>query len=128
MQDASRIRERFRDGGSVTITIVPPLFGVLPAGLFAPLASANRERYWELLCRLFEQFFGPDAPLPPSIGFQRREITAALENYLLTDDPWVDEADSGDVPGASLTERANAIYERFRSTGWLRQERARWCR
>jgi hypothetical protein len=101
----------------------PPLFAVLPAGLFGPLASANRERYWELLCRLFEQFFGPDAPLPPSIGFQRREITAALENYLLTDDPWVDEGEPGEVPGASLLDRANAIYERFRSTGWLRQER-----
>jgi hypothetical protein len=99
----------------------PPLFAVVPAGLFGPLAGANRERYWELLCRLFGHFFGPDAPLPPSTGFQRREITSALENYLLTDDPW--EREEGDVPGASLIDRANAIYERFRSTGWLRQER-----
>ncbi len=105
----------------LTTTGTPPLFAVLPAGLFAPLAAANRERYWELLYRLFEQFFGPDAPLPPSIGFQRREITAALENYLLTDDPW--ESEEGDVPGASLIDRANAIHERFRATGWLRQER-----
>ena len=105
----------------LTTTGTPPLFAVLPAGLFAPLAAANRERYWELLCRLFEEFFGPEAPLPPSIGFQRREITAALENYLLTDDPW--ESEEGDVPGASLIDRANAIHERFRSTGWLRQER-----
>ncbi|MEO7067535.1 MAG: Wadjet anti-phage system protein JetA family protein [Rhodanobacter sp.] len=98
-----------------------PLFAVLPAGLFGPLAGANRERYWELLCRLFDEFFGPDAPLPPSTGFQRREITAAIERYLLTDDPW--ESEEGDVPGASLQDRANAIHERFRSTGWLRQER-----
>lgn len=102
-------------------SVTPPLFAVVPAGLFGPLAGANRERYWELLCRLFGQFFGPDAPLPPSTGFQRREITSALENYLLTDDPW--ESEEGDVPGASLIDRANAIYERFRSTGWLRQER-----
>ena len=112
----------------MSTTAPPPLFSVVPPGLFAPLASANRERYWALLCRLFDQFFGPDAPLPPSTGFQRREITGALENYLLTDDPWVneggiDEADDGAVPGASLADRANAIYERFRSTGWLRQER-----
>lgn len=105
----------------MSTTATPPLFAVVPAGLFAPLAGANRERYWELLCRLFEQFFGPDAPLPPSTGFQRREITGALENYLLTDDPW--ESEEGDLPGASLVDRANAIYERFRSTGWLRQER-----
>jgi hypothetical protein len=110
-------------------TSVPPLFSVVPGGLFGPLASANRERYWELLCRLFDEFFGPDAPLPPSIGFQRREITGAIERYLLTDDPWVDEGGvdedggEGGAPGASLLERANAIYERFRSTGWLRQER-----
>lgn len=110
----------------MTTPATPPLFAVLPAGLFGPLAGANRERYWELLCRLFEEFFGPDAPLPPSIGFQRREITAAIERYLLTDDPWVDEggeSEGGEVPGASLIDRTNAIYERFRSTGWLRQER-----
>lgn len=100
---------------------MPPLFAVLPAGLFAPLAGANRERYWELLCRLFEDFFGPDAELPPSTGFQRREITAAIERYLLTDDPW--ESEESDAPGASLLDRANAIHERFRATGWLRQER-----
>lgn len=103
----------------------PALFAVVPAGLFGPLAGANRERYWELLCRLFDEFFGPDAPLPPSIGFQRREITTAIERYLLTDDPWVDDdaGGDGDVPGASLLDRANAIHERFRASGWLRQER-----
>lgn len=105
----------------LTTTETPALFSVVPAALFGPLAGANRERYWELLCRLFDEFFGPDAPLPPSIGFQRREITAGIERYLLTDDPW--ESEEGDTPGASLLDRANAIYERFRSTGWLRQER-----
>lgn len=113
--------EAFSTESRAATTTPPPLFVVLPAGLFGPLAGANRERYWELLCRLFDEFFGPDAPLPPSIGFQRREITAAIERYLLTDDPW--ESEEGDVPGASLQDRANAIHERFRSTGWLRQER-----
>lgn len=100
---------------------IAPLFSVVPAGLFGPLASPNREHYWLLLCRLFDEFFGPDAPLPPSIGFQRREITSALERYLLTDDPW--DTEEGDAPDAPLTVRANAIYERFRAAGWLRQER-----
>lgn len=68
-----------------------PLFSVVPDGLFGPLASSNREHYWLLLCRLFDEFFGPDAPLPPSLGFQRREITSAIERYLLTDDPWESE-------------------------------------
>jgi len=103
------------------MTGLPPLFSIVPSGLFGPLASANREHYWLLLCRLFDEFFGPDAPLPPSIGFQRREITAAIERYLLTDDPW--ETEDGDAPDASLSVRANGIYERFRAAGWLRQER-----
>lgn len=98
-----------------------PLFAVLPPGLFGPLASANRQHYWTLLCRLFDEFFGPDAPLPPSIGFQRRDITAAIERYLLSDDPW--ENEEGEAPDAALNVRANAIHERFRAAGWLRQER-----
>jgi len=97
------------------------LFSLVPAGLFGPLASPNREHYWQLLCRLFDEFFGPDAPMPPSHGFARREITAAVERYLLTDDPWEDE--EGDTPDAPLNVRANGIYERFRNAGWLRQER-----
>ncbi len=97
------------------------LFSLVPAGLFGPLASPNREHYWQLLGRLFDEFFGPDAPMPPSHGFPRREITAAIERYLLTDDPWEDE--EGVTPGASLNLRANAIYERFRAAGWLRQDR-----
>lgn len=102
-------------------SVTPPLFRVVPTGLFGPLASANRQHYWTVLCRLYDEFFGPDAPLPPSLGLPRREITAALERYLLTDDPW--EQEDGDSPDAPLSVRANAIYERFRNAGWLRQER-----
>ena len=99
----------------------PALFATLPQGLFGPLASPNRVHYWRLLCRLFDECFGPDAPMPPSVGFQRREITAAIERYLLTDDPWI--TDDGDLPDTPLAVRANLVYERFRQTGWLRQER-----
>lgn len=100
---------------------MPPLFALLPAGLFGPLASTNREHYWQILYRLYDEFFGPDAPMPPSIGLQRREITSAIERYLLADDPW--EREDGDAPDAPLSIRANTIYERFRVAGWLRQER-----
>ena len=98
-----------------------PLFEVVPAGIFGPLASSNRQHHWALLCRLYEEFFGPDAPLAPPVGFQRREITAAIERYLLSDDPWEDE--DGQAPDAPLNVRANSIHERFRAAGWLRQER-----
>lgn len=111
----------FPDLTTTSSTTTPSLFSVVPAGIFGPLASPNREHYWSLLCRLFDEFFGPDAPVPPSHGFPRREITAAFERYLLTDDPWEDE--DGQAPDASLNTRANAIHERFRLAGWLRQER-----
>lgn len=98
------------------------LFSLVPPGLFGPLASANREHHWLLLCRLHDEFFGgPDAPVPPSHGYPRREITAAIERYLLADDPWED--DDGTPPGSPLTLRANNLYERFRQAGWLRQEK-----
>lgn len=100
---------------------IPALFSVVPTGLFGPLASSNRQHHWQLLCLLFGEFFGPDAPLPPSIGLPRREITAAIERYLLTDDPWEDE--EGEAPDAPLAIRASSLYERFRAAGWLRQER-----
>lgn len=100
---------------------IPALFSQVPDGLFGPLASPNRRHHWRLLYQLYQDRFGPDAPLPPSVGFLRREIVADLERFLLTDDPW--EAEEGEAPEASLPARANALYERFRAAGWLRQER-----
>src|SRR5690606_14311213 len=102
-------------------TAPPDLLSVVPDGVFGPLASPNRRHYWRLLCRLFGEFFGPDAPLPPSTGLPRREITAALERYLLTDDPWEDA--EGESPDTPLPVRVAGIYERLRTAGWLRQER-----
>lgn len=99
----------------------PALFAHLPDGLFGPLASPNRLHYWSILGRLYAEYFGPDAPLPPSDGYPRRELTAAIERWLLSDDPWED--DEGESPDTPLTVRANAIYERLRAAGWLRQER-----
>lgn len=106
------------------MSVVPAetaLFSVLPEGVFGPLASPNRRHYWRLLCRVFDEFFGPDAPLPPSAGFPRREIVSAIERYLLTDDPW--DADDGEAPDSPLAVRAATVYDRFRQAGWLRQER-----
>lgn len=93
----------------------------MPSGLFGPLASPNRAHHWQLLVRLFEEYFGPDAPLPPSTGLPRREIVAAFERFLLGDDPW--EAEDGVAPDSPLPVRAAGLYDRFRQAGWLRQER-----
>lgn len=99
---------------------LPPLLDVLPDTIFGPLASPNRRHYWRMLWQLFDEFFGPDAPLPPSAGYPRRTLVAALERYLQSDDPWADD----DVPPNSpLSVRAALMLDRFRASGWLRQER-----
>jgi hypothetical protein len=105
----------------LTTSATPPLFSAVPAGVFGPLASPNRDRYWHLLCRLYDEYFGPDAPLPPSHGYPRREIVAALERYLFAAGVWEDE--DGQPLEASLAARASAVYERLRQAGWLRQDK-----
>jgi hypothetical protein len=97
------------------------LFERIPDRLFAPLASANRHRYWALLCRLHEKRFGPDAPLPPSQGFLVREIVQDIEDELLTQDLW--ESDEGYAPDTPINIRANMVFYRIEDAGWLRVEK-----
>lgn len=97
------------------------LFDRLPAELFRPLASENRERMWELLVRLHDVFFGPDAALPPEDGYSHRTITLEIERHLLTSPTWSEE---GDGPtDNTLPGRANQYLNRLIDSGWLRQER-----
>ncbi|WLT40288.1 DUF5716 family protein (plasmid) [Synechocystis sp. B12] len=90
--------------------------------MFRPLGSENRERIWELLVRLHDVFFGPDASLPPEDGFLHRTITSEIERYLLETPQWAE--DSGTRPEASPQERANQYLDRLIESGWLRVERA----
>lgn len=99
------------------------LFERLPDSIFAPLASANRRRYWAMLCYLHERYFGPNAPLPPSNGFNMTEIVHAIEDELLTQDAWDSEdGEAKDEPETPLGIRANIVFTRLRDTGWLRVE------
>ncbi|WP_321781678.1 Wadjet anti-phage system protein JetA family protein [Burkholderia pyrrocinia] len=97
------------------------LFERLPDRLFAPLASTNRHRYWALLCRLYANRFGPDAPLPPSHGFALREIVLDIEDELLTQDIW--EAEEGYSPETPINVRALQVFHRIEEAGWLRLEK-----
>jgi hypothetical protein len=107
-----------RRGG---LAAAPPLFERLPDRLFAPLSSPNRRSYWALLCRLHEKRFGPDAPLPPSIGFSSRDIVRDLEEELLTQDQW--ENEEGLAPETPIGIRANMVLGRLEEAGWLRREK-----
>ena len=106
-----------RSGGRSSLGI----FDRLPAELFRPLGSENRERIWELLVRLHDVFFGPDASLPPEDGFPHRTITAEIERHLLETPQWAEDAEVR--PDASPQERANQFLDRLINSGWLRVER-----
>lgn len=99
----------------------PPLFKRLPDRLFAPLASANRFQYWTLLCVLHAKRFGPEAPLPPSMGFLMREITADIAEELQYQD-WTPDGDDV-TPATPLAVRAIAVFNRLREAGWIRVDR-----
>lgn len=96
-----------------------PLFRVLPERMFAPLASTNRMRYWTLLCALNARRFGPEAPLPPSIGFTMTDIVREIVPELQDTRAW-DDADDGFgalASGTPLNIQAMAIFHRLKDRG-----------
>lgn len=97
------------------------LFDRLPAGLFGPLASPNHERYWDLLLRLHDRFFGPEATPPEGDGYLQRSITLEIERYILDVADWASEDD--DAPETPLSVQSNIIYRRLVAAGWLREDR-----
>lgn len=97
------------------------LFERLPDRLFAPLASANRHRYWDILCQLHAHRFGPDAPLPPSHGFTTREIIADIEEALLCQDTW--DSEDGYTPETPIGIRAAGVFAHLVDAGWYRIEK-----
>lgn len=107
-----------RTGAATAATL---LFERLPDLLFSPLASANRQQYWALLCALHERRFGPDAPLPPSHGFSTREITQDIEDELLLQEVWEDE--DSETPETPIGIRANGVFNRLLESGWFRIDR-----
>lgn len=107
-----------RVGGATAASL---LFERLPEHLFGPLASANRNQYWALLCALHERRFGPDAPLPPSHGFSTREITQDIEDELLMQEVW--EAEDDEMPETPIGIRANGVFNRLLDSGWFRIDR-----
>ena len=100
----------------------PPLFKRLPDRLFAPLASANRFQYWSLLCVLHAKRFGPEAPLPPVVGFLTREITADIAQELQYQN-WLPESEEEVTPTTPLAVRSLAVFNRLRESGWIRIDR-----
>lgn len=99
----------------------PLLFDVLPKDLFRPLASTNREHYWRLLTLLYDKFFGPEADLPPALGWERRLLVIQIESLIENDDPW--EPEEEDDAGTPINIRANLYLTRMTTSGWFLEER-----
>lgn len=98
------------------------LYDRLPSDLFGPLASPNRRLYWDLLLRLQNQFFGPEAAQVAGEGFRHRTVTLEIEAFLRETGGWAEDED--DPPNTPLNILANNIKNRLVSSGWLREERA----
>lgn len=99
---------------------MPSLFERLPTGLFSPLAAPNRQRYWDLLLRLFNEFFGPDAPAPEGDGYLKRPIILSIEEFIRETPDWTQTQEEEDP---SLTARAHATYRALECAGWIKEER-----
>lgn len=97
------------------------LFQRIPEQLFGPLASANRLKYWALLCHLHRRRFGPDAPLPPSYGFLQRDITQDIEDHLAYAGEW--QLESGEQADTPLGNQAVAVFHRLLDSGWFRVDK-----
>jgi hypothetical protein len=98
------------------------LFDRLPRDLFGPLASQNPERYWNLLLRLYDRFFGPEAAPPDGEGYLQRAITMEIERHILDTPNWAPEA-SEDPATTPLSVQSNLTYRYFVNSGWLREDR-----
>ncbi|MDT4796833.1 hypothetical protein FQZ97_294270 [compost metagenome] len=97
------------------------LFERVSDRLFSPLASANRQGFWSLLCHLHRRRFGPDAPLPPSYGFVPRVLLQDIEDHIRYAPAW--QPEDGEEPDTPLNNRAISYFHRLLDSGWFREER-----
>ena len=90
------------------------IFDRLPYGLFQPLASRNRQNYWNLIVRLYDEYFSQEIEIPEN-GYTHRDIVIPIERFIQHDPNWVDENEA-DVP---ISVRANQALAYLLESGWL---------
>lgn len=97
------------------------LFDRLPWGLFQPLGSRNRKSYWQIIVRLYEEYFSEEADIP-ELGYERHDIVVPIEHFLRSESDWFadDEAGGADTP---VGVRANNILAYLIDSGWLVESR-----
>ena len=98
------------------------LFDVLPDELFKPLASLNRRFYADLLLSLHEKTFSLSAEAP-----KRSDVIHEISDFTIR---WemANGTPADDELKTSKEDRARAIYQRLRETGWLIEHRDRYLK
>jgi hypothetical protein len=99
----------------------PPLFEVLPDGIFAALAAPNRHLHWRVLHGIYRARFGPDAPAPPIDGYPKSEIVHDMAN-LLQDTEWEGATEAREGAG-TIEQMAHNFMNQFERWGWFVVER-----
>ena len=97
------------------------LFERLPHELFKPLAAPNRERYWDLLLRLYDRFFGPEAAPPDGDGYLQRTITMEIERHVVDSPTWLPE-NGDDIAVTPVVVQSSITYHYLVTSGWLRDD------
>lgn len=98
------------------------LFDRIPSGVFNALTGKNNRRAWDLIVRLYDQYFGPDAIPDYPEGYLRDRLVKEIERFLL-DAGWENESDETEPPATPLNVQANQLLDRLVETGWLVDER-----
>ncbi|MDO8926515.1 MAG: DUF5716 family protein [Sideroxyarcus sp.] len=99
------------------------IFDRLPSGIFNALTGKNNRRTWDLLVRLYENYFGPDAVPDYPDGYLHEKVVREIERFLL-DSGWENESDgdAGEL-ATPIAVQANQLLGRLIETGWLCEER-----
>lgn len=98
------------------------LFDRLPSGLFRPLAAKGHVGYWNLLLRLYDRYFGPEATPPEGDGYIRRSITLEIERFIDDNEAW--QTDAGFTASeTSLAVQSNYYLGQLIEAGWLKEDR-----
>ena len=94
------------------------LFDRVPGTLFNALTGKNNRRTWDLIVRLYDLYFSPDAVPDYPEGYLREKLTKEVERFLL-DAGWEDEGENPEDMSTPIRVQANQVLDRLVSTGWL---------
>lgn len=98
------------------------IFDRVPSEIFNPLTGSNNRRTWNLLTRLYEQYFSVNSIPDYPDGYLHDKVVKEIERFLL-DAGWENESDDTAQLTTPIVVQANQLLSRLVDTGWLDEER-----